>query len=75
MNFSIPQIRVRHDSEVQGGGKVAVRGEEVKPTTGCNPMREGEWCHRMVFVETEDLDVFNRDLPMPDQEFEMELEN
>merc|ERR1719376_1989300 len=31
-------VRVRHDSEVQGGGKVAVRGEEVKATN----MREGE---------------------------------
>ena len=29
-------------SEVQGGGKVAVRGEEVKPPTG--NMREGERC-------------------------------
>jgi len=63
-NLPLPQrhtemSRVRHDSEVQGGGKVAVRGEEVKPTvTGNDPMREGE-----------------RDLPMPDQEFEMELEN
>ena len=68
---------MRHDSEVQGGGKVAVRGEEVKPTvTGNDPMREGERCHhRIVFVETEDLDIFYRDLPMPDQEFEMELEN
>jgi len=60
-NLPLPQrhtemqvVRVRHDSEVQGGGKVAVRGEEVKT----NNMREGE-----------------RDLPMPDQEFEMELEN
>jgi len=60
-NLPLPQrhtemqvARVRHDSEVQGGGKVAVRGEEVKT----NNMREGE-----------------RDLPMPDQEFEMELEN
>ena len=33
-----PQIRVRHDSEVQGGGKAAVRGEEVKPSN----MWEGE---------------------------------
>jgi len=62
-NLPLPQrqsemARVRHDSEVQGGGKVAVRGEEVKPTTTAGNMREGE-----------------RDLPMPDQEFEMELEN
>jgi len=64
-NLPLPQrqsemqmARVRHDSEVQGGGKVAVRGEEVKPTTG-SLLREGERDH----------------LPMPDQEFEMELEN
>jgi len=61
-NLPLPQrladmqvVRVRHDSEVQGGGKVAVRGEEAKPSN-IPPEQE-------------------RDLPIPDQEFEMELEN
>ena len=64
---------MRHDSEVQGGGKVAVRGEEVKPTTTAGNMREGERCRHQIPSSLKPW--FFRDLPMPDQEFEMELEN
>ena len=33
---------MRHDSEVQGGGKVAVRGEEAKPSN-IQPEQERCW--------------------------------
>jgi len=48
-NLPLPQrladmqvVRVRHDSEVQGGGKVAVRGEEAKPSN-IPPEQERCW--------------------------------